>query len=182
MILALVVVGAFLTWLGMESEPTEVAVVEDTTEEETVEPGVTEVPKDTLAADKSRFEGERIQVTQVEATGSLGPRIFWGELGDRANQVPILIRLDSAAATGWEMQSGAFYTLTGSVHRMTDSLATVWGEEDEFSGEGEQMQAAFADYYIQTSRIRPSRSGEQGSPGGTTGGQQSGEGAEPDSG
>lgn len=169
MILALVVVGAFLVWLGVESEPTSVVVVEaDSTE--AVEPGVTVVVKDTLAADKSAFEGQRIQVAEVEATGGLGPGIFWGELGDRSQQVPILIRLDSAAAEGWMIQSGALYTLTGTVNRMSDSLATAWNEAGEFRGEGEAMQAAFADYYIQTSRIRQSRAGASGGGEGGAGG------------
>ncbi len=183
MILALVVVGAFLTWLGMESEPTTVVVVdEDEGGEEALEPGVTAVPKDTLAADKSRYEGQRIRVARVEATGSLGPQIFWGELGDRSNQVPILVRLDSAAAEGWEMRSGAFYTLTGTVHRMADSLATQWGEMGQFAGEGEQMQAAFADYYIQGSRVRPSRGGDDADDTGAEAGGMEEEGAESSSG
>ena len=99
MILALVVVGGFLAWLGAASEPTAVAIVEEEEEapEEAVESGVEVVAKDTLAADKSRFAGQRIQVEQVELTTQLGDRIFWGELGDRQRQVPILVRIDSAA-------------------------------------------------------------------------------------
>lgn len=171
MILSLVVVGGFLVWLGMASEPTAVAVVEEPEEEGgSAGPGggVTVVVKDSLAANKAAYEGQEIQVAQVEATTSLGPAIFWGELGDRANQVPILVRLDSAAAQGWELRQSALYTLTGEVQRMTDSLATMWGEEGEFSGEGEQMQATFADYFIQASRIRPSRASE-GSGSGSSG-------------
>lgn len=165
MILSLAVVGGFLAWLGMASEPTTVAVVEENGESpdgEGGEDGVPTVLKDTLAADKAAYAGQRIQVPEVEATSQLGPRIFWGELGDPANQVPILVRLDSAAAEGFEMRSGAFYTLTGEVRRMSDSLATVWGEQGEFTGEGEQMQATFTDYFIQTSRIRPSRGTSSG--------------------
>jgi hypothetical protein len=47
--------------------------------------------------------------------------------------------------------------MTGQVGAMSDSLATAWAEQNEFAGEGEQMQAAFADYYIQVSRIQPAR-------------------------
>ncbi len=173
MVLALVSVGGFLAWIGMASEPTSVTVVEaDTTAEGGEfedEAGVVVVQKDTLAADKGRFAGQRIRVAQVEATGSLGDAIFWGELGDRANQVPILVRVDSAAASGFQVQTGGLYTLTGEVQRMTDSLATVWSEAGEFAGEGEQAQAAFADYFIQVSNIRPSRAPRSGSGGGGTG-------------
>lgn len=160
MLLALVVVGGFLFWLGSTAEPTSTMVVveEDGGDEaDPLEAGVTEVVKDTLAADKARFAGQRVRVGQIEATGTLGPRIFWGELGDPSRQVPILIRMDSAAASGIEVTNGGFYTVTGEVQAMSDSLATVWAEQNEFTGEGEQMQAAFADYYIQVSTIRPSR-------------------------
>ena len=153
MVLALVTVGGFLTWLGVASEPTSVAVVE--TDEEEEDFSIPLVPKDTLANDKAGYEGLRIRVHNVEATSSLGPRIFWGELGDLTQQVPLLVRLDSAAAEGFTMESGGLYTLTGELHPMTDSLATVWGEAGEFAGEGEQMQAAFTDYYMQVERIRP---------------------------
>ncbi len=159
MILALVVVGGFLAWLGMASEPTAVPVAED--DEEQVDEADTEdadvqlVDRETLADDKAAYEGQRIRVRGVEASASLGPRIFWGELGDQANQVPILVRLDSAAAQGWQLEQGAAYNLTGTMQRMTDSVAAEWGEQGEFSGEGEEMQATFTDYFIQTSRIRP---------------------------
>ena len=169
MVVAVVVMGGFLVWLGAASEPSAVAVVEEEggEEEEDMAPeaGVVDVVKDTLAAYKARYEGQRVRVAQVEATGALGDRIFWGELGDRSNQVPILVRLDSTAAAGFQVQSGALYTMTGQVNRMSDSIAGVWGEEGEFAGEGEQLQAAFADYYIQVSRIRPSRGASSGSSG-----------------
>jgi hypothetical protein len=171
MIVALVAIGGFLVWLGAASEPSAVAVAEadgGEEEDEAGEGGMTsfvEVAKDSLAANKARYDGQRVRVAQVEATGSLGNRVFWGELGDRANQVPILIRMDSAAAQGFQVQTGTLYTLTGQMNRMSDSLATVWGEAGEFAGEGEQMQAAFADYYIQVSTIRPSRGGSSGSSG-----------------
>ena len=160
MLLALVAVGGFLFWLGSASEPTTAVVVEEEGEgpgADPLEAGVTEVVKDTLAADKARFVGQRIRVAEVEATGMLGPRIFWGELGDPSRQVPILIRMDSTAASGIEVRTGSMFTVTGEIQPMTDSLATVWAEGNEFTGEGEQSQAAFADYYIQASRIRPAR-------------------------
>lgn len=169
MLLAVVVVGGFLFWLGSASEPTApVAVVEEDQEEEAnpLDAGATVVPKDTLAADKGRYEGQRIRVPQIQATGTLGPRIFWGELGDPSRQVPILVRMDSAAAAAVDVQSGSTYSITGDVLAMSDSLATAWGEQDEFLGEGEQMQAAFADYYIQANSVRPARGGAPAPQGG----------------
>lgn len=156
MILALITVGGFLTWLGIESEPTSVSVMEaGGSEDFGGEVGVPVVSKDTLGANKTRFIGQRIQVHNIEATGSLGQRIFWGELGDRANQVPILVRMDSATAAGFRMQMGGLYSMTGSIYSMSDSLATAWAEAGELAGEGERMQAAFADMYFMIDRIRP---------------------------
>lgn len=173
MVLAIITVGAFLAWLGLESEPTSVSVVEADTTAEMVEPGVTLVSKDTLAADKSRFDGREIQVANVAATGVLGPRIFWGELGDPSNQVPILIRMDSATAASFTPQVGGYYTIVGIPFPMSDSLATAWLDAGELAGEGERLQAAFADYYIQARRVRPTPASQRES--------ESGSGASSDS-
>jgi hypothetical protein len=161
MILSLVVVGGFLVWLGMASEPTAVPVIVDEDEETESElaEGVVAVPKDSLAENKAAYQGQRIRVSEVEATASLGPAIFWGELGDRTNQVPMLVRLDSAAAEGWQIREGGMYNITGAVERMTDSVAGDWETKGEFTGEGEAMQATFTDYFIQASEIRAARGG-----------------------
>ena len=160
MALALLCVAGFLTWLGLTSEPSTVAVVEEPEEEEGFGPGgeFTVVPKDSLAADKARYEGQVVQVPRMEATGSLGPVVFWGELGSQSNQVPILVRLDSTlAAEGMQIASGTEYMVRGTVHRMTDSIAGVWGEAGVLPDEGARMQATFADYFIEASNIRPAR-------------------------
>ena len=171
MLLSLVVVGAFLTWLAVASEPTSVTVIEGDDDEgdEAVplDSGVVAISRDSLAGSKPAFEGQRVQVTGVEASSPLGPRIFWGELGSATNQVPLLVRLDSGAAEGWTLQQGARYTLTGQILRMSDSVAMAWGELGEFTDEGAQSQAVFTDYFIQTSMIRRTR-GDAGA--GTAGG------------
>lgn len=159
MILALVVAGGFLAWLGIESEPTSVPVVvgDSTNAGAGAGLGFTEVSKDSLKVDKSRYAGQAIRVAGVMATGALGPRIFWGDLGTQSNQVPILLRLDSAAAAGFQMQPGASYTVLGTLNQMSDSVSTAWAEAGDFAGEGERMQADFADYFIEVSNIQPSR-------------------------
>lgn len=174
MVLALVSVGGFLTWLGVTSEPTSVSVVEDTTEAGMDADGVPLVPKDSLAANKGGYVGQEIRVRNVAATGNLGPGVFWGELGTQANQVPILVRLDSAAQEGFQAQMGGLYTLTGMIFAMSDSLAGVWLDAGELAGEGERMQASFADYYIQVSNIRPTPASQRESGGAGGGGSASG--------
>lgn len=155
MILALVTVAGFLTWLGMTAEPTSVTVVEEEDETAMDPPSVPVVHKDTLGENEGRFVARDIRVHNVTTTGTLGDVIHWGELGTRTTQVPILLRLDSAAAAGFEPESGTAYSVRGRVFPMTDSLANRWGEQGDFFGEGEQTQAAFTDFYMQVSDIRP---------------------------
>lgn len=169
MLLALVCVAGFLTWLGLTSEPSTVAIVEDAS----AAPGgvggeFTVVPKDTLAANKAAYEGMAVEVPSLEATGMLGSVVFWGELGDQSNQVPILVRMDSTlVASGLQVQSGSTYMVRGTVHRMTDSIATVWGEQGVLPDEGARLQATFADYFIDARNIRPASPAAGGSGGGT---------------
>lgn len=179
MVLALVCVAGFLTWLALTSEPSSVAVVEETDEDEGFGPGeFTLVPKDSLAADKARYEGQVVQVPRIEATGSLGPVVFWGELGSQANQVPILVRMDSTlAAVGMQIASGTEYVVRGTVHRMTDSIAGAWGEAGVLPDEGARLQATFADYFIEARNIRPAPAAAGGRSGQGGGNAPSGSGS-----
>lgn len=157
MILALVVVGGFLTYLGIASEPTTVVVVEEDVNDVDVDPdAAVTIPRDTLAEDRSRFLGDVVRVEGVASTGRLGPGIFWGELGDIERQIPILVRLDAELVETVEIQSGVEYTITGQIQRVSDELVSEWAAQGEFAGEGEEFQATFADYYIQASAVRPS--------------------------
>jgi hypothetical protein len=156
MVLALVIVGGFLTWLGIASEPTTVVVVDYENDVDAGDPGAfTPVPRDTLAENRARFLDQGIRVEGVASTGRLGPAIFWGELGDLERQIPILVRVDPDAARTVEIRSGVEYTISGQVRRVTEELVEEWAAAGEFAGEGEQLQATFADYYIQASAVRP---------------------------
>jgi hypothetical protein len=54
------------------------------------------------------------------------------------------------------------YTITGVVRQITEAELNAWAEQGEFAGEGEQIQATFADYYIQASSVRPTRGARAG--------------------
>jgi hypothetical protein len=161
MVLALVVVGGFLTWLGVASEPTTVVVVENEDDDDVGNGGATGtarlVERDALAENVAGFAGQEIQVRNVTATGSLGPGIFWGELGDLENQIPILVRMEPELAGAVRVDDGVNYTIVGVVQRVTEELVNTWAAQGEFAGEGEQFQATFADYHIQASAVRPTR-------------------------
>lgn len=155
MLLALISVGGFLTWLGMEAEPTSVPVMETEGDAMMDPPAIPVIAKDSLADRKADFVAQDIRVHNVAITGTLGDRIYWGELGDRNTQVPILLRLDSASAAGFTAQTGTFYSVRGRTYPMNDSIANAWGDDGEFSSEGNQMQAMFTDYYMDLTDIRP---------------------------
>jgi hypothetical protein len=162
MALAIVVVVGFLTWLGMASEPTTVVVVENENgdlddAEARANGALTVVERDTLAADVGRFAEQQVQVRGVASTGRLGPGIFWGELGDVQQQVPVLVRMDPNIAERVQVQQNVQYTIAGTVRRVTEELVNTWAQQGEFAGEGEQLQATFADYYIEASAVRPTR-------------------------
>lgn len=158
MILALVVVGGFLTWLGVSSEPTAIAVVEEEDGQGQVDAeGVLALERDTLADNTGRFLDQTVRVEGVESTGRLGDNLFWGELGTVERQVPILIRMDPEVGARAEVERGTPYTITGQVQRVTEELVDTWAAQGEFAGEGEQLQASFADFYIQASDVRPTR-------------------------
>jgi hypothetical protein len=143
---------------AVASEPTTVAVVEANGDEDDLdETGapVTVVERDALRDNVGGHTGQRIRVRGVESTGRLGPAIFWGELGDPGRQVPILVRLDPAQAGTLDIRQGVAYTITGEIHQVTEDELNTWAEQGEFAGEGEQLQATFADYYIQASSVRP---------------------------
>ncbi len=161
MVMALVVVGGFLTWLNVTSEPTTVVVVEDVEEDDDVDlpEGVMAVERDQLRDDVGGHLGQMVRVPDVPSTGRLGPGIFWGELGDPERQVPILVRMDPALAEAVEIQPGVSYTITGQIHRVSEEELDEWLEQGEFAGAGEHLQATFADYYIQASAVRPTRGG-----------------------
>jgi hypothetical protein len=160
MVIALLVVGGFLAWLNIASEPTAVVVVDDGNETgvngDAAAGEFAVVQRDTLAEALPRFVGQQVRVQGVPATSRLGPAIFWGELGDMARQRPVLVRMDEDVAAAAQVEAGTEYTITGQVLQISDELVESWGEAGEFSGEGEQMQATFADYYIQASGVRPS--------------------------
>jgi hypothetical protein len=156
MVLALVIVGGFLAWLGVASEPTTVAVVEEDANND--ENGtLTVVEREALMGNVGSYLGQRIRVRGVESIGRLGAGMFWGELGDGDRQAPVLVRMDTELTETVVVEPGVDYTIVGEVQQVSEELVNQWAAQGEFAGEGEQLQATFADYYIQASAVRPTR-------------------------
>ena len=152
MILALLSVGGFLTWLGYTAEPTDVQIVRDEEPEEDL--AIPTIPKQRLAQNKDEYAGQEIRVRDIAATGQLGPNVFWFELGDQSNQIPLLVRFDTAANRIAEPRTGGVFTLVGRLAPMNDSIAAAWNEAGAFNDDGGELQASFTDYYMHTTEVR----------------------------
>jgi len=163
MLISLVAVGAFLYWLSVESEPTQVAVVE---EEDPFagETGALRVSPDTFAADPDSYVGGDVLLNGVRAQSTMGPQAYWLEM---PNGVPYLAKADSSLLTAGEfdLEVGTAYSLVGTVHVMSDSVLTAWEETGAITEEGQRMQAEFATSFIEVRRVVPTRSGGGGESG-----------------
>jgi hypothetical protein len=163
MILSLIMMAGFMTWLGVESKPTEVTVQtndEGTTPAEAAAPLI---PLDTFSLHPEQYLGQTIRLQNVQAQSSLGKEAYWL---DMPSQVPFLLKADSAlAASGdFTMETGTSYYVMGRVLAMDDSVLSAWEASGAIQGEGERMQAEFATDFIEASIVRPVN-GQSGTPG-----------------
>jgi len=168
MILSLVMIAAFMAWLGLESKPTEITVQTGEQTEETG--GVPVVPLDTFALNPDQYVGQDVRLQNVQAQSAMGKQAYWL---DMPTQVPFLLKVDSTlAADGVTMESGTRYNVSGRVVTMSDSVLDAWQQSGAIQNEGERMQAEFATAFLEASTV--TRSANQG--GAASGGSGSGSG------
>ncbi|MEJ2678765.1 MAG: hypothetical protein P8174_06795 [Gemmatimonadota bacterium] len=156
-------IAGFMTWLGVESKPTEVTVQ---TSDEGISPeeaGVPLIPLDTFSLHPEQYLGQRVRLQNVQAQSSLGKEAYWL---DMPSQVPFLLKADSSlvASGDFTMETGTSYYVMGRVLAMDDSVLSAWEASGAIQGEGERMQAEFATDFIEASIVRPV-SGQCGTPG-----------------
>jgi hypothetical protein len=170
MILSLVMIAGFMTWLGIKSKPTEVTV--QTGDQGAVEnAGVPVIPLDTFSLNPDQYVGRQIRLQNVQAQSSMGKQAYWL---DMPTQVPFLLKADSTlvAGGGFTMESGTRYDVRGRIVAMNDSVLDAWQKSGAIETDGERMQAEFATAFIEASQVqRVSGQGE------TTGSGQAGSGA-----
>ncbi|MEJ2218414.1 MAG: hypothetical protein P8099_17560 [Gemmatimonadota bacterium] len=152
MILSLILIAAFMTWLGLESKPTEVTV--QTNEEGAPEGAAAPVvPLDSFSLHPDQYVGQEIQLQNVQAQSSMGPQAYWL---DMPTNVPFLLKADSslAASGDFAMESGTRYNVLGRVIAMSDSVLNAWQQSGAIGSEGERMQAEFATAFIEASQVQ----------------------------
>lgn len=169
-VVSVIAVGAFLWWLSVTAQPTEVKVAE-TSDSTGSQPAMnaTEVSLGQLAAGVDGYRGQTIRIPNMEVASLVGPQAFWVQL---PNSVPFLVKLDSAAmAGGARLQTGSHITVTGTVLAMSDSVLNAWVQQGAIT-DAQKNEASFATTFMEghRARVQPGTTGQAG------GGQPNGQG------
>ena len=151
--IAVVIVGVFLGWLALTSEPSVIATVqEDTTANTTA--AAMPAGQVVAAADFERgvqeYVGQDIRLENVTVTSKMGPEVLWIELPSGA---PYLVKTDPATSS--EVPAQAVVTIVGRVLPKTDSVLNAWEQSGAIQNEGHRAQAEYGTSFIQASAVRP---------------------------
>lgn len=150
MIVAFLAILGFLYWLNLQAQAEraakEAAVVEETTDTETVDvsSAVTILASD-LQGDVSSLVGTMVRVEGAPVVSTLGTQGFWIEL---PNRNPFLVSVsESAKAAAAGVASGKTVTVTGIIRAMDLATLDAWSAAGSIS-EGDRLAAEFAAHYL----------------------------------
>jgi hypothetical protein len=147
---AFVLVVAFMVWLGVTSEPSNLVAIRDEPGDTVVAPTgeAVEVTGDELAENPAQFRGRLVEVANTPVAGNLGQRAVWLNLpGDR----PFLVKLPAAMAG--QVQYGQTVNVRGILYERTDSVLQAWQTEGILASEGDVMQVEFASDFIEAEQV-----------------------------
>lgn len=153
-VVSVVLIAGFLWWLGVSSEPTQVAVIEDEVADTAGvgEEARMDVTLAQIAAGPEAYVGRELAVRDVAVSSRMGAQAFWTEL---PNNQPFLIKLDSTLIASQEtVSSGERMLVRGMMHAMTDSVLTAWEASGAIRDEMERAEAEFAQQFLEASRLR----------------------------
>jgi hypothetical protein len=152
MVLAVLLVAAFLVWLGVASEPTpEVAVVE----EEVTDASVTTLSLADFARSSRQYEGQVVRVLDVPVASRMGSQAFWTQF---PNEVPFLVKLGQPLVDGGEtVRSGETVHVTGRVVTMSDSVLAAWQASGAIADEMQRAEAEFATAFLEATQVARAR-------------------------
>lgn len=148
MIVSFLILGGFLYWLSVTAEPTEVAIVEETTDEG---PGASAILalEDFLANPEGQLDAI-VEVTGARVASRLGTQAFWIGPDDR----PYLVKMGpEVIEAGTEILVESVVKITGTVYMMSDSVLTDWDGMGVFSNEGDRIVAEFATSFLEAVSI-----------------------------
>lgn len=162
MLLAFVLVGGFLYWLNLTAEPTEVEIVEDTSDEGGMSASAILAVEDFLANPEGQIDAV-VEVTGARVASRLGQQAFW--IGP--DDAPYLVKMGpDLVADSTEVLVESTVNIVGTVFMMSDSVLTSWDSLGVFSNEGDRIVAEFATSFLEAYEID-----------GAAGGGNDGEGA-----
>jgi hypothetical protein len=162
MIVSFLVLGGFLYWLNITAEPTEVTIVEETSDEGPTASSVLTV-NDFLANPEGQIDAT-VRVTGARIASRLGSQAFWIGPDDQ----PYLVKMAPAlVAANTPVLVESMVNVTGSVYMMSDSVLASWDTLGVFANEGDRIVAEFATSFLEATNIQTvSGSGGSGQGGG----------------
>ena len=163
MLLAFVLVGGFLYWLNGSAEPTEVEIVEDTTDEGGLTASAILDVEDFLANPEGQLDAV-VEVTGARVASRLGQQAFW--IGP--DDAPYLVKMGPRLVEqGTQVQAESTVNIVGTVFMMNDSVLTAWDTLGVFSNPGDRIVAEFATSFLEAYEI-DGAAGGAADDGGTT--------------
>ncbi|GMR13242.1 MAG: hypothetical protein BMS9Abin29_1447 [Gemmatimonadota bacterium] len=160
MVVAFLSMGAFLVWLGVAAQTSEVAIVEVSATDSLAASAVT-VQAAVLGADPMAQAGQLIRVEDLNVAGAIGSTAFWTTLEGRPD--PFLVHMDSAVvADSIAVGPGDRVTVVGNIYEMSDSVADEWEATGSIS-ENQKFEVTFATSFLEImdlTVIRPGAGGE----------------------
>jgi hypothetical protein len=161
LIIAVLTIGGFLAWLGMNAQPGQVAVVEEV-EEPAIDFGAAEtVELADLVVSAEEYVGRAIRLNGLPVSSLLGTEAFWAIA---PNGMPFLVKLgDELLERGFAVQDGQALTVIGQIHSMTEAVLDAWEEEGVLRNSDDRMMAEFAISYLEVVHARHLESSEMDS-------------------
>jgi len=155
MLVAFASIGGFMYWLNVTTAANEAAVaVEEEPEEATGSMSGTLVSLEDFTNNPAGYEGQNIQMADVEVTSLLGNHAFWTKL---TNDQPYLVRVDPTLFDqGLTLPAGGTASFEGMVRSMSDSVLDAWEAGGSFSNEVNRIEAEFAESYIDATTVTTS--------------------------
>lgn len=153
MIVAFVAMAFFLYWLSLQAGTEDVSVTEDST---TVADtaglgGASTISASDLQMNSAQFAGQKVRVSGLTVASALGQQGFWLNLPSGS---PFLVSLSATMmADSVSPPNGATMDVVGTMTKMSDSVVNAWTQAGTIS-EGDRAAAAFAEYFIDATRVR----------------------------
>jgi hypothetical protein len=145
MVLAVLAIGGFMAWLGVNSQTELVAVVEE--EEAPVDFAAAEVVTlDDLAAEPTGYLNRALRLDDLPVSSRLGDQAFWAVA---SNGTPFLVKLGSELVQGgFAVRDGESVTVVGQVREVSVELLDGWERDGVLRTPEDRMVAEFAVAYL----------------------------------